>query len=53
MNRKNLIPGNTYRLYFANDRSLVAEFSTIMNDKYMFSICNSATLFVYEWDFNV
>lgn len=53
MNRKKLIPGNTYRLYLKNGRSLVAEYSTIINDKYMFSVCDSATLFVCEWDFDV
>lgn len=53
MNRKNLTPGITYRLYFKNGRTLVAEFSTIFNDKYVFSICDSATLTVCEWDFNV
>lgn len=55
MNTKNLIPGNTYRLYFKNGRSVVAEYTTMINhagiDKYRFVICESATLFACDWDF--
>ncbi len=53
MNTKNLIPGNTYRLYFKNGRSLVAEYSTYMKDRYVFVVCDSATITVCEWDFSV
>mgnify|MGYP000157932867 CR=1 FL=1 len=55
MNAKNLIPGNTYRLWFKNERSLTAEFTSIHDhngiNKYRFVVCDSAVLWACEWDF--
>jgi len=57
MNAKNLIPGNTYRLWFKNERSLTAEFMFVHEhngiDQYKFVICDSAVLWTCEWEFYV
>jgi hypothetical protein len=53
-NPKNLIPGNTYRLYFKNGRSSVADFTMLLEDnRYRFVVCDSAILIAYDWDFHV
>lgn len=47
---KTYIPGNTYTLKFKNGREVTAEYTTTINEKLRFVICDSAVLFVCSWD---
>lgn len=46
----NFIPGKTYKLRFKNKREVIAEYTTTINEKLRFVICDSATLLVCPWD---
>lgn len=44
------IPGRTYKLLFKNRREVIAEYTTMIDNKLRFVICDSATLLVCRWD---
>lgn len=46
----NFIPGKTYDLLFKNKRKVTAEYTTTINNKLRFVVCDSAVLLVCPWD---